>query len=1210
MLPPALRRARERRRHGRPDEGRSVRTHRGAARRGRAALVVLAFATSAAPAVATARAVASVAPLVKVAAAPKAPAGSRDLGALDPERRLTIGVALTTRHPERLEEAAAAESADHGVATITPAEFAAEFGATARTIRTVSEGLRRLGVEPGAPSANGLVIPVTATVGRLARAFDTRIDAVRLADGTFGWSPERAPVLPAAIAHDVSAVLGLANLASPHALLVERSTPPSVAPSHREEPRARPSARDAARGGTPSACPAAQAAAASGGGWTDDDVARAYGLNHLYAEGDLGAGQTVAIFELEPFATTDIATFDRCYFGESHTNDITTEALDGFALSGQGDGEAVLDVENVSALAPAAHIIVYEAPNTSFGAIDEYNAIVSEDRANIISTSWGECEEALDASAPGARGVENAIFEEAALQGQTVVAASGDDGSDDCANTAFGSTTAVHPYLSVDDPASQPYVLAVGGTTLASDTPPLSAHGETVWNDGPRQGAGGGGYSSTWPLPAWQADSGVPGVPTSGTRAVPDVSATADQARGITVFSAAPASAPTGEGAPTGGIGWSTIGGTSSAAPIWAAVLAEIAASGSTGTRCSALPVTPGGSDLGFVAPDLYAVADTDYAGAFHDITTGSNDAFEIGDGFDATPGFDPTSGLGSPIVVGTTGSGGLASDLCAVATGATPQVPGRPVVTAVTPASGPISGGSTVTIALQSPVPSGVTVEVTFGSAPATVTSASGTSIVVRTPAAPVTPGAAGDNGAGPAAVTVEYSGTTGFAASLAGPLERYEYVALSSSGAVTPTVTGVGPAGGAPGGGEKLTIYGSGFAESVPTVTIGGVAATGVTVLNDAVLEAIVPPLGPATACATGAGFDPNETCQAEVVVTTAVGSSPVAPILPQLTGAIVFTPQGVVSPKAGTEITAATTEFDYSPTPVITGVTPELDGVSGNSPVTITGAGFGLNSFEWVNFGPPSAVESEQLKILSITPTAVEIDPPSAPTRSGGMIPGGVSVATLAGVSNAVPFGYAGIPTVRTLSTRSGPSSGGTRLTLTGRGLTGVTSVRFVSAISPDRFGQAVTHRVTVLGANRLRVTTPSGLIGPVDVEPCTPSGCAVRAAPADLFEFYSRASPVVASASPHSGSASGGEVVTLVGTDLAGAIAVLFGTRSTSAFVPSSGAPVGAPDTLAVHAPPGEPGTTVAIVVVTRAGRSAKSGRATFTYSPSANAAERR
>ena len=427
-----------------------------------------------------------------------------------PARSISLGIAIEPSRPAALSAYAAAVSTVGNPLFhryLSASAFDTDFAPSIATVTRLESSLRALGFHVGALPADRLLLPVSASAGVVDRSLHTNLVKYRLPSGAIGWSASVAPELPRSVASGISAVVGLDNLTT------------SSTSISREDRVSAPETRSlghTAVSTSPGACGAASDAARRSGGWTEADIAQAYGLTGLYGKGDLAAGQTIGIFELEPFLMSDVATFDRCIFGESHTSQISVQKLDGFDLSGPGEGEAALDVEEISALAPDARILVYEAPNTTFGALDEYAAMVSQDQANVISTSWGECEQALQVGAPDATQLENTLFEEAAIQGQTVFASAGDDGSDDCANTPFSSGTPVSPYLSVDDPGAQPYVISVGGTSLLSDRQPLGADGETVWNDGTSGGAGGGGLSSLWSIPEWQADLGVPGLATSG----------------------------------------------------------------------------------------------------------------------------------------------------------------------------------------------------------------------------------------------------------------------------------------------------------------------------------------------------------------------------------------------------------------------------------------------------------------------------------------------------------------------------------------------------------------------------------------------------------------------------------------------------------------------------------------------------------------------
>src|SRR6202041_464951 len=169
--------------------------------------------------------------------------------------------------------------------------------------------------------------------------------------------------------------------------------------------------------------------------------------------------------------------------------------------------------------------------------------------------------------------------------GVTICAASGDNGSSD------GVTDGGNH---VDFPASSPHILACGGTSLQSANGVIKS--ETVWNDGAKGGAGGGGFSNQFPLPAWQASANIK-PPSGGGRGVPDVAGDADPETGYNVL-------VDGEKL--------VIGGTSAVAPLWSGLIALLNQSL--------------GKPLGLLQPALYGLPQT--SDAFNDITSGSNGAF------------------------------------------------------------------------------------------------------------------------------------------------------------------------------------------------------------------------------------------------------------------------------------------------------------------------------------------------------------------------------------------------------------------------------------------------------------------------------------------------------------------------------------------------------------------------------------------------------
>ena len=388
-------------------------------------------------------------------AAPHLPAGARIIGRTPSSERLTTSVFLSPKSPSALAAFAADVSDVHSALFrhyLARGQFAARFGPTPASLHAVESFVRAAGLRIDSLSSNHLSLAVTGSVGEYAAAFATSFVNVRRASGAVERTTS-ATRLPASIASSVVGVIGLTDLLRPHDWIMRHGVEARGVGRHVVRVPVGTSA------GAPVACPAAVTSTEQGyGGITDDQVSRAYGVDGLYAEGDLGQGQTVAIFELEPFSTSDVATFDTCYFGRSHTSQITTVNVDGGPGVGPGDGESALDIENVSAIAPDAKILVYQAPNTEAGSIDAYNQIVSDDLAQSVTTSWGFCESDALGYSPGSLAAENVIFEQAAAQGETVFNASGDGGNDACAYQSWSPTS---PVETENDPASQPYVVGV-----------------------------------------------------------------------------------------------------------------------------------------------------------------------------------------------------------------------------------------------------------------------------------------------------------------------------------------------------------------------------------------------------------------------------------------------------------------------------------------------------------------------------------------------------------------------------------------------------------------------------------------------------------------------------------------------------------------------------------------------------------------------------
>ena len=602
------------------------------------------------------------------------PPGATVLGPTAPATRLTADVALRPRDPGGLDAFVTAVSTPGSPRFhryLPPGMLASTFGPTPATLAATRAWLTSTGLHLGATSPDGLLVPVSGTASQMEKAFAVPLVQARLASGREARIASRDPQVPAALSGQLAGVIGLSDQSV--------ATPAIVRPTNPAPTTGAPLAAPVGSQVGPQACPAVQQFSSA---WSATQLASTYGLSTLYGNGREGAGQTVGIFELEPYTPSDIQAFQSCYRTSVPVSDIP---VDGGA-NGIQQGEAALDIEVVVGLAPGASVDVYSGPNSGSGPIDTYSRMVGDDTAKVLSVSWGQCEASMD---PVDRSTEQSLFAMAASQGQSVVAASGDSGASDCysASPPNGRTQ-----LAVDDPSDQPDVTGVGGTTLTQAS--ANAPSETTWNSG--RNAGGGGNSSDFVAPAWQqvararsADT----VFTCGTaanqqcREVPDVSASADPDRGDVIYF---------------GGGWGLIGGTSASSPLWAAVVAD------TNQGCAAT--------AGLLGPAMYSAG---AAAAFNDVTSGSNSLF-TGSQYTARPGYDLATGWGSP----------RAPALLTLLTGSSA---GCPTVTGLNPTSGAAVGGTTVTIS-----GSGfgtATPAVTIGGLAAAVTASTPTSITAVTP-------------------------------------------------------------------------------------------------------------------------------------------------------------------------------------------------------------------------------------------------------------------------------------------------------------------------------------------------------------------------------------------------------------------------------------------------------------------------------------------
>jgi kumamolisin len=495
---------------------------------------------------------------------------------------------------------------------LNPASFAALYGPLPQSETAVVNYLRSQGFTITGTYANHLLVDAVGTVAQAEQAFQVQINNYRTASGNSVFANASAPSLPVSIAPLISSVSGLDDtvqyqrhpLTSDASIVLKQQTATS--------------------------CPQPGSTAAPTS-YTPAQIATAYDFTRLYNQGISGDGQSVGLLELDGYSSADISAYMAC-FGGLHTT-ISNISIDGFnGAAGSSAAEVELDMEMVLGLAPhLSNLRVYEAANALPSYNDAWARIVS-DHVPVVSTSWVFCEEGAGMSNEIRQ--ENIFFQAAAAQGQTILAASGDLGANGCYNPQTGANA----QPAVDDPASQPYVTGVGGTTLHINFD-NSYNYEQVWNDRAiGNGASGGGISQVWSMPAWQQAPGVANAFTNGFREVPDVAINADPQTGYDVY------------CKVGGCanhGWMVIGGTSAAAPVWAALVA----------LANEYALKVNGLMVGFLNPSLYDIAHgaygTSYSQAFHDIVPvqgaiNNNDYVGTGNTYPTASTYDLATGLGS----------------------------------------------------------------------------------------------------------------------------------------------------------------------------------------------------------------------------------------------------------------------------------------------------------------------------------------------------------------------------------------------------------------------------------------------------------------------------------------------------------------------------------------------------------------------------------
>jgi Pro-kumamolisin, activation domain/Bacterial Ig-like domain (group 3) len=571
---------------------------------------------------------------------------------------------------------------------LTPEEFAEQFGLAKPDLQKISGWLTSQGFAVTQIARGGLFIRFSGTAGEVNAAFHTRIHRMTL-DGENHIANLTAPQLPVELAKVTSAITGLHNfrLTPPHR--ISSSTAPAPLRLSAVSPQfTYGSGIDIRHAIVPA------------------DLYTIYNENPLLTAGIDGTGIKIAVVgqsDLEPDTLAAIAAFRTAAGLKANTPAQMLYGQDP-GISPLDEGETLIDLQWAGAAAPGAELVV------AFG-LDAFNdaltGAIDNKLAPIISISYAGCE-ADDQYNQSAVNSFYPIFMMANAQGQTMVAASGDEGSMSCLDAAPSVSG-----LFVNFPASSPLVTAVGGTQFPGDDSPLSGNSnpywsasngmyggsalsyipEQVWNGGDENGSGGG-VSRYFTKPYWQSG---PGVPSDSARDVPDISLYANAFWICSVdncangFQVAPGTQP------------EVFGGTSFSVPIFAGLLA--------------LVEQKTGTPIGNANPTIYALANSSYySSVFHDVTMGSNAISCIAGtpdcpaggiiGYAAGVGFDLATGWGSvdatnlvnswSLVTPLVSTGGQTLSLTTLSGPASPVTQGAAIILTATVASGDASNPTT----------------------------------------------------------------------------------------------------------------------------------------------------------------------------------------------------------------------------------------------------------------------------------------------------------------------------------------------------------------------------------------------------------------------------------------------------------------------------------------------------------------------------------
>ena len=523
-------------------------------------------------------------------------AGATDRGALAPSTPLTVRVGLNLHNEDQLKSLIAARQ------KIAPAQFAAQFGPTPSEVQSVVSYLQSQGFTNVQTSAQ--LVSADGTAAQVAKAFNSSLESFQLG-GAAVYVNTQPALVPSSLGGTVSAVLGLSNAAkmSVHPNLTKAQTPDDlnclkgvVAPTGHCVPRF-----------------------------------EAKTVQHYYDADGTADGSQTTVAVISTGDLTQVVADLRLAESTQGLPQVPVTVVKVGMASPDTSAAAEWDLDSQSSTGMAQNVqMLYFYATTSLSDSDIANAYskwVSDKLATLGNSSFGECE--YQAWLDGAMKVDDNLFMQAAAQGQTMFVSTGDTGSS-CALAPTNGAPGSGPPM-VEYPATSPYAVGVGGTSVVATSPNADYVGEAAWN------AGGGGLSQFENSTDWQR-AVIPsstGLAATNLRGLPDIAMAADAVAGA--YRVYGANIP-GVGACSSGC---AIGGTSEASPL---------AMGAYARLISAHPT------LGFAAPQLYrnylqhqnstttvnGPPPTQTLGGFHDIITGGNGLYT------ALPGYDYTTGLGT----------------------------------------------------------------------------------------------------------------------------------------------------------------------------------------------------------------------------------------------------------------------------------------------------------------------------------------------------------------------------------------------------------------------------------------------------------------------------------------------------------------------------------------------------------------------------------